>query len=114
MSDYRISLLLGSTACIGSLMAILHLAACAESSVHYQNSTAEANTEVRKPPPLIEVKSGPVPVPVPEADPQASRLKPLPAGTGPGLPKALVPGITVNVAPTPPTLNPSEQPASVP
>jgi hypothetical protein len=116
MSAYRIPLALplGSTACIGSLLATPQLAACAESSVDHQNSTAEANTEVRKPPPFIEVKSGPVLVPVPEADTQASLLKSPPAGARPGLPKALVPAIIVNVAPNAPILNPSEQPASVP
>jgi hypothetical protein len=102
-NDNRISraLVFGSI-CLAGVVGALQTAACSNGSVQHEKAALNARTEV---PPLVEVKAGPLMVPVPEGDTEVSPFKPLPASTG--VPMALVPGISANVALTPSTPGPS-------
>ena len=92
--------------CIAALLGALQTAACSDSSVQHQKAAAVAKTDAVRHPRLIEVKFGPLLVPVPEGDTGVSPFKPLPAPPGPATPMAIVPGINVNLAPG--ALDPSQ------
>lgn len=95
---------------VAALFGALQTAACSDSSVQREEAVAGAKTDATKRRPLIEVRYGPLIVPVPEGDTEGSPFRPLPAPPAPASPMAIVPGISVNVVPT--ALDRS-QPASV-